>query len=205
MAEFGIRGIDLMEHAARGAANVAAEIAKGLAAGTGTIVIVCGTGNNGGDGWAMGRLLHERGHDVHMVSPRASRPGSDAALNEQRTRGLGLSVHSDIKTCEPGHLVIDAVLGTGLEGPVSGVSLTLIEAINSMGAPVLAVDIPSGLDANTGSPCNVAVRAVATATFAGVKVGMLEPHARMFTGDVHVIDIGVPRKLAKALAVDSST
>lgn len=189
-----------MERAAQGAAAVATELVQRGA----RIVIVCGTGNNGGDGWAMGRLLHEDGFDVHMVSRRASKGGSDAAVNEQTTRAIGVPVHEGLALCPVADLVIDAVLGTGLEHPVTGLSLDLIKAINAASAPVLAIDIPSGLDADTGLPRDVAVRATATATFAGMKVGMLQASAIAYTGKVYVIDIGVPNALALTLALKKS-
>ena len=199
IAQWGMRGIDLMERAAQGAMKVAVNlIQRG-----GQIGIVCGTGNNGGDGWAMGRMLYEDGWEVHMVSPRASREGSDAAANEQATRAIGIPVHKTLALCPEMDLLIDAVLGTGLEQAVTGVTLELIDAINAHDALVLAVDMPSGLNANTGLPCDVAVQAAATATFAGLKVGMLETCALAYTGEVHVIDIGMPRSLAESLSQSS--
>ena len=196
IAQWGMHGIDLMERAAHGATKVA----TGLIPHGGRIAIVCGAGNNGGDGWAMGRMLHEGGWEVHIVSPRSPKEGSDAAINEGAARAIGVPVHETRSLNPEVDLLIDAVLGTGLEHAVTGVSLELIDTINAHNAPVLSIDLPSGLNANTGLPCDVAVRATATATFVGLKIGMLKACALPFTGEVHVIDIGVPRSLAESLS-----
>lgn len=194
----GISGLELMERAAKGAADIAAAMVSPEA----HLLIVSGSGNNGGDGWAMARLLHERGCRVDVLAPKIARPGSDAAVNEQLARDMPIPVHTSASTCPDTDLVIDALLGTGLQSRVTGDTLDLIDWINALGAPALALDIPSGLDADSGRPRPRAVRALATATFVGLKVGMLQTGADAFTGTCHVIDIGVPRSLAESLSLD---
>ena len=97
--------------------------------------------------------------------------------------------------------VVDALLGTGLSRPVEGHLAAAIEALNRSGKPILALDLPSGLDADTGRPLGVAVRAEATATFVAPKLGFDAPGAAAYTGEVAVIDIGVPRRLLEPFLV----
>ena len=97
--------------------------------------------------------------------------------------------------------MVDGLFGTGLTRPVEGVLRTVIEAMNDSGKPILALDLPSGLDADTGIPLGVAVRARATATFVAPKLGFAAPGAEAYTGEVAVIDIGLPRRLLKPFLV----
>ena len=99
-------------------------------------------------------------------------------------------------------MIVDAVLGTGLDRPVTGSALELIQSINTAAAPVLAVDLPSGLDTDTGRPLGNAVQAMHTASFVGWKKGFLEPAAADFIGQVHVVDLGVPSSLTRPLSVE---
>jgi NAD(P)H-hydrate epimerase len=105
----------------------------------------------------------------------------DAAALAQRLRGAGW--------------LVDALLGTGLARPVTGTLKIVIEAMNQSGKPILAIDLPSGLDADTGQPLGIAVHATVTATFVGPKIGFLAPGASSYTGEVAVIEIGVPRRV----------
>ena len=166
----------------------------------GTVLIVCGSGNNGGDGWAMARQLHLAGHHVHVRASTPARAGSDAAVNETAAHAVGV-VCSDDGPLPIADLLVDALLGTGLDRPLTPHGVSCIDAMNAHQAQVLAVDLPSGLDANTGRPCPVAVQAGTTATFVGLKCGMLRPEAAPFLGQVHVLDIGVPPQTARRLAL----
>ncbi len=190
-SRYGIPGLVLMENAAAGAAEIAMEM---LDHG-GSIAVFCGPGNNGGDGWAMARHLHNAGHDVRVIARTLPREGSPAFTNATIAERMGLVVHTGPERLDAVDLIIDALLGTGIDREVTGLLLDDIHAINAADLPVLAVDLPSGMDADTGQPLGAAVRATATATFAGWKKGFLELEALRWTGDIHTIDIGAPLEL----------
>ena len=187
--EAGVPSIDLMERAAVGLARAVAEVAES----GGPICVVCGKGNNGGDGLAAARLLREEGWavDVLAVGDLLETEG-DARTNLERLPGAGP------EPFEPGRLegsgaIVDAVLGTGFEGtprePVAGA----IAAINGSDAPVVACDVPSGVNASTGEIEGEAVRAALTATFHGPKIGLYVAPGAFHAGEVRVLDIGIPR------------
>lgn len=189
--ELGIPGIVLMENAAR---NAAAEALTMMPAG-GRATILCGGGNNGGDGYAMARLLHNAGRQVTIFAARdpASLTG-DAAINAAIARQMGL-IFTDTPDLHDADILIDALLGTGFGGEVRQPLAGLIEAINAAGRPVLAVDVPSGLDCDTGKPAAATVRADVTVTFVAEKVGFAAPTAGPYLGRVVVADIGAPASL----------
>lgn len=192
---FGIPGIVLMENAARGVADLA-RLQLGAFHRPGRVLVACGRGNNGGDGWAAARHLANHGHDVRIISLGSPREGSDALINAGIAERMQLPVVSlEQDGIGEVDLVIDAIFGTGLDRAIDGGARALVEAINEHDAPVLAVDIPSGLDADTGMPLGTAIRAAWTASFMGYKAGFLQPGAFPFLGELHVIDIGVPREL----------
>lgn len=201
--QYGMSGLELMERAAVGATAIARTLLKPGA----SVLIACGSGNNGGDGWAMARLLHVQEYAVQVWAPAHARASTDAAVNEGRARALGIAVSNSPHLSDAAlnaALVIDALLGTGLDSLLRQDAINHIEAINAHGSPVLAIDLPSGMHADSGLGQPVAVRAHATATFAGLKIGMLQPHAARYTGTVHVVDIGIPPELARALTVAAS-
>jgi NAD(P)H-hydrate epimerase len=164
----GIPSKDLMERAGAGLARVTAAAATA----DGPIRIVVGKGNNGGDGLVAARLLREDGHEVDVLEP------GDLA---------------DPALLDGSAVVVDALLGTGFEGeprePVAGA----IRAINDAEAPVVACDVPSGVNASTGEISGDAVRADVTATFHGPKIGLFVEPGKTHTGSVEVIEIGIPR------------
>ena len=193
--EYGMMGVVLMENAAAGASELAAEMVP-----PGSLVaIACGPGANGGDGWAMARHLHNAGYEVNIVTLSAATGGPAAATNAMIAHKMGLRIEPSLEALTHADLIVDAVFGTGLDREVTGTLRDAIESINDSAAAVLAVDIPSGLDANTGSPTGVAVRADRTATFACWKAGFLELESLRWTGDIHTIDIGIPRELVERL------
>jgi hydroxyethylthiazole kinase-like uncharacterized protein yjeF len=186
--EEGVPSLELMERAAIGLARVAAE-----AAHTGPIRVVCGRGNNGGDGLAAARLLREDGRDVDVLAVGdLSEAKGDARENLERLRGEPPRPF-DAAALEGSGAIVDAMLGTGFEGeprePVAGA----IAAINDAPAPVIACDVPSGVNASTGQVEADAVRAEATATFHGPKVGLYVDPGKEHAGRIEVIDIGIPR------------
>lgn len=200
--EYGIPGVVLMENAARGAAAIAIDMLAETGGPNGRkILIVCGAGNNGGDGYAMARHLHNADSAIILMPLGEPRPGTDAAINREIYRKMGL--HEVGVTERPllprVDLLVDAMFGTGLDRPVTGLAADVIDWINASSARVLAVDVPSGLDADTGRPLGTVVRADQTATFAGLKRGFRSSDAAAFLGEVHVVDIGVPKELLERL------
>jgi ADP-dependent NAD(P)H-hydrate dehydratase / NAD(P)H-hydrate epimerase len=198
---FGTPGHVLMERAGKGATQVLLERFPQLRRKGRRVVVVAGKGNNGGDGLVMARLLKKRGLRTEVVLlGRAADVKGDAERNLRAYRRLRGALHEVTSAAEVDALatrlrgadaVIDAIFGTGLNSEVRGVQGAAIECINDCGAPVFAVDIPSGLDADTGRPLGCAVRANATATFAFAKVGqMLHPGVEL-CGHLEVIDIGI--------------
>lgn len=203
--EYGVPGVVLMENAGRGAAQVALEMLGDPFLRM--AVIFCGKGNNGGDGFVIARHLHNAGVGVRLVlafDPSGCDPDSDAGVNLRIAERMGLRFTIAVEKygflqaasfAKEADIVIDALLGTGLSGEVREPYLSLIRLINAEEKPVLAVDIPSGIDANTGCVLRAAVRATRTATFAGPKVGFTLADGPAHTGPVDVVDIGMPREL----------
>jgi NAD(P)H-hydrate epimerase len=199
--DFGVPGVVLMENAARGTAEVL--LALGI---HGPVVVCCGKGNNGGDGLALARHLDNRLVPVRvLLFAHPEEVGGDAAINLHILEKTG--VRLDVRNEDPLNLellrhdlaaadwVVDALFGTGLTGPLQTLFADVVRAINASSAHVLAVDIPSGLDADTGEPLGATVRAQHTVTFVAPKKGFASPAARSWIGHVHVVDIGAPRSL----------
>jgi NAD(P)H-hydrate epimerase len=200
--QYHIPGIVLMENAARAVAVCAWEL---LARRPGNVLILCGGGNNGGDGLAVARHLHNRGAIVHIgltVDPKTYQ--GDALLNWNIISAMNIPAkpfETSMLNDWPG-LIVDAIFGTGLSQPVRDPYPAIFAAINSSGIPVLAVDLPSGLDCDTGKPLGACIKATATLTLVAPKVGFSQPDAKQFLGDVVVGDIGCPRELVVAAAHD---
>jgi ADP-dependent NAD(P)H-hydrate dehydratase / NAD(P)H-hydrate epimerase len=185
--ERGIPSLDLMERAGEGLTAVIARQARG-----GRIAIVCGKGNNGGDGLVAARLLRVAGRDIEVlaVSPPESLRG-DAAEQLRRLPGAPPEPF-EARRLEGATVVVDAVLGTGSTGAPRDEAAAAIEAMTAAGAPVVAADVPSGVDASTGEVAGPAVRAAATATFHAAKVGLWVNPGKAHAGEVSVVDIGIP-------------
>ncbi|HZW29998.1 MAG TPA: NAD(P)H-hydrate epimerase [Isosphaeraceae bacterium] len=230
--ELGLPSLLLMENAGRGAAGWLAELAGALSPevhgrpfslpasmpgpdlprgpAPPRVLILCGPGNNGGDGGVVARHLDAWGFPVRVIwFARGDQLRGDAAVqwNILAKSGVAQSAWFDDHpgaAIDPAALLplladadwlVDGLLGTGLSRPVEGPLRTVIEAVNQSGKPIFALDLPSGLDADTGQPLGVAVRANATATFAAAKLGFNAPGAADYTGEVAIIDIGLPRRL----------
>ena len=195
--EIGIPGVALMENAGR---RVFEEANRMVGTSDGTVVVLSGKGNNGGDGFVVARHLINNGYEVKVyLVGKAEDVSGDAGVNLAVLRRMGIAVHElsgqdDVQTLHPiledAVLAVDALLGTGLKGEVKGLYASLISAAN--GSRVLSVDIPSGLDADTGHPLGAAVRAEKTVTFQYPKCGFKNPSAREFLGELIVADIGIP-------------
>ena len=188
--EFGISGNILMERAGEAAFNVLRDNwpeAKRIA-------VLCGIGNNGGDGYVIARLAHEQQLDITVMQVGdAARLQGDALAAMQRLEGVDVSpvsyAEQDLAQFD---VVVDALLGTGLSGEVRNPFMLAINAINQCAKPVLAVDIPSGLNADTGMPCGLAVQADCTITFIGMKQGLLTGEAADYCGRIVFDDLKLP-------------
>lgn len=201
MEDLGIPGILLMENAAIGIAAVAC----GMRPHSGPVAVLCGPGNNGGDGFAAARHLYNAGIDVRchlLVPPEAYAPGSDAGVNLQIARRIGISLRRDLGFAGA-RLLLDAIFGTGLQREVGPPYRAAIEAMNASGIPILAVDLPSGLDADSGEELGLAVRATATATMVAPKCGFYTGIGPVCVGRIHVVGIGIPPSLVERVRAGS--
>lgn len=227
---FGVPTLVLMENAGRGAAAVLAARARRLSESrpdaTGaaepplgdrppSVLVLCGPGNNGGDGGVLARHLDLWGFPVKILwCADPEQLQGDAAVQWTILQRSGLDQDS-WKSDRAGPFdqrldsllawadwVVDALLGTGLSRPLEGPLLQVIETVNRSGKPVLALDIPSGLDADRGVPLGIAVRARVTSTFVATKRGFQVEGAAEFTGEVVVVDIGAPGVLLEPFRVD---
>lgn len=206
--EIGLSSSVLMERAALAVAGCVKEYTTEKS----RIGVLCGTGNNGGDGAAVARLLKAEGFDVEILlfhaqlyqtenlSEAASEKGKNRYGTEEFLQQIKLARAYGVPVCEPEDtgrydIIVDALFGIGLSKPVEGGYAALLEQINRESHMVIAVDIASGLSATTGAVCGVALRADETVTFGAVKCGHLLYHGKEYTGRLRVADIGFPRSL----------
>ena len=203
IGELGVPAVVLMENAALGVVEALGE----RFAGATRIAVFCGPGNNGGDGLAVARHLVVRGWRPSVWVVHGGRPlGGDAARQLAICRALPLEVgevgdeeelRAALAAARGSDLVVDALFGTGLARPLTGLFAAAVEGICALGAPVLAVDLPSGLDASTHLPPGPHVAAALTVTFAALKVAHVVPPAALACGEVAVADLGVPASLVE--------
>lgn len=202
-----IPGLQLMETAGQGAAvMLRAQFADRIEDGVG---IVCGKGNNGGDGFVIARELAAKDIDVVVyLLAKTDAVSGDAATNLKRLVELKIPVievsdeesFSKIKSnLSRSGLLVDAILGTGLTSDVRGFFKLVIDFINNSGIPVFSVDIPSGLNSDTGQPCGTCIHAQGTATFAFPKIGHYTYPGAEYTGRLDIIDIGIPQAVVEAV------
>ncbi len=190
----GTPGIALMENAGRAVADAVAARFGGR-----RVLVVAGPGNNGGDGFVAARHLAEAGHDarVALVGDRAPLKG-DAARAAERWQGPTIAVSPELLA--GGDLVIvDALFGAGLDRPVDGLPRAVIEAMNAGSAPVIAIDLPSGVNGTTGAVMGVAVNASHTVTFFRRKIGHVLLPGRDLSASVEVADIGIPDRVLESV------
>lgn len=181
----GVPGIDLMERAG-------AAVANGVMLHhppRSRVAIVAGSGNNGGDGFVAARLLAERGYAVEVLRVGTSKLRGDAATAAQRWTGA--TVAATAARLMGADVIIDALLGAGLDRPVVGEARAMIDAMNAAPCPIHAVDLPSGINGTTGAVMGAAVRASDTVTFFREKPGHLLLPGRLHCGRIHVADIGI--------------
>jgi NAD(P)H-hydrate epimerase len=193
--QFGVPGIVLMENAALGAVAVARAMLQRTQRPA--VLILCGGGNNGGDGLAIARHLHNAGADIHIATTLdPARYTGDAGINWRIIQAMNLPrtlARPDLIRTRPWHLIIDAIFGTGLTHAPRPPFDELVAAVNAANTSVLAIDIPSGLDCDTGQPLGPVIRATRTVTFVAEKAGFAAPAAAPFLGQVHVAPIGCPQ------------
>ena len=209
---FGIPGRVLMENAGRGATQ--AFLHHIYREGPGRVGVLAGRGNNGGDGFVMARYLSQKHIDVTVFLLSASdKVGGDAAENLKLLKASNVKVveipdkeHFIARQSHMRHIPywIDALLGTGLKSDVKGYFREIIEFVNGLKRPVFAVDLPSGLNADTGQPCGVCIQASATATFAFAKIGHVVFPGAAYCGKVDVIDIGIPPAMAENAGIQQT-
>ena len=196
-----VPGVVLMENAGRGCGEVVISELKKL--GGRKVCVFCGTGNNGGDGFVIARHLKNSGLEVTVaLCSRVSKIKGDAEVNYKIACKMGIlikelepasdDIEKDIKTvagdCD---LIVDAIFGTGLSGELGGGFDRLINAINLLKKRIVAVDIPSGLDCDTGFALGTAIKAAITVTFAAAKKGFTNPISAEYTGEVYIASIGI--------------
>jgi NAD(P)H-hydrate epimerase len=199
--EFGVPGVVLMENAGRGVAELLLRIGV-----QGQVVVCCGRGNNGGDGFVIARHLDNAGVLVRvLLFAKPDELTGDAAINYHILARSGPS----IRIMAPSEFdaeqlrqelavadwIVDALFGSGLSGPLRPPFDQIVAMINAAAARILAVDIPSGLDSDTGQPLGPTIRAHHTATIAAMKHGFTQPAAQPWLGRVHVVEMGMPRRI----------
>lgn len=201
--EIGIPGLVLMENAAIG---VAEALGRSFPRAE-TVVILCGPGNNGGDGLALARHLEARGYRfaVYLITG-TSGVGGDAAAQLGMLERSGIDVvalgpddelDGALCACQRADLVVDALFGTGLSRPLGGHFARLVQGLGELGVPLLAVDVPSGIDGSVPEPPGEHLTAQVTVTFAAPKVAHVLPPARDAMGEVVVCDLGIPSWLVQ--------
>jgi NAD(P)H-hydrate epimerase len=215
--KLGIPGVVLMENAGRSAASVVLRLLHEemkLDPEKSTVAIFCGGGNNGGDGYVIARQLVNAGINIRIYAAvDRSKLIGDAAVNSIIAERMKLparelltaqQIDAAIPELETCNVFVDALLGTGFNGLVRPELAAVIELCNRL-APagsrrkVVAIDVPSGLDCDTGQPSNAVIRADVTVTFVAVKRGFLNPASRQYTGAMVVASIGAPAELLCAL------
>jgi NAD(P)H-hydrate epimerase len=198
--EYGFSSLVLMENAGRGTADVLCRLGIG-----GPVVVCCGKGNNAGDGFVIARHLDLRGHAVRvLVWAKPEEFLGDAAVNFHILTKTDVPIEFFDKRLEKAldgaAWIVDALLGTGASGEPRPPLDAVIDQLNAAAAPKLAVDLPSGLDCDTGRAARHTIRAAETCTFVAAKPGFFTPEAAAHVGRLHVLDIGVPRKLIERVA-----
>jgi NAD(P)H-hydrate epimerase len=209
----GIPGVVLMENAGRQVADAVLDLIEldlQLIPSDATVAVLCGGGNNGGDGYVIARHLHNQGARVRAYAFKAiDQLQGDAAVHARIVQRMGLVEAMDDQDAVlkhesqvlGSHVLVDALLGTGFAGgvrPEMARAIGLCLEAKQRGARVVAVDLPSGLDCDTGQPATPCVQADVTVTFVARKVGFDVPEAAEFIGEVIVADIGAPMELAES-------
>lgn len=212
--DHGVAGIVLMENAG----TACGERLRAIASASPSVVILCGGGNNGGDGFVIARHLHRAGGFVRVILlvPRERLHG-DAATSHSRAIDEGIEIQTITDAAKLGEaihcgqlagdasklsLIVDCMLGTGATGDPREPYATAIEASNQAQCTRVAIDIPSGLNGDTGVAGDPTFRADLTLTFVTAKIGMRNPDASAYLGEVEIVDIGLPIAMMRSLRGD---
>ena len=205
--QYGISGLVLMENAGRGAAERISEIHDDSS----PVCVLCGTGNNGGDGYVIARHLQLLGCDVRILSlVSLEKLSGDAAVNAKIAEKAKISITvanstDDLRSLiKDGETVVDCLLGTGATGEPRGLYGDAVRIANEKGGRRVAIDLPTGLDCDTGQPSAMTFRADLTITFVATKDGFACEDAKPYLGKVEVVGIGVPLLLLKQFGVVSA-
>jgi NAD(P)H-hydrate epimerase len=198
--KYGISTLVLMENAGKAVASAALKLLKKYRSKS--VAVFCGKGNNGGDGFVAARHLLTKGVDVDVfLLGNARELKNEAKINYEILKKLGYRISqlqnnqqlTDLKKkIRKYGLIVDALLGVGLDREVRGLTRKAIEILNSSKVSILAIDIPSGLDATSGMALGCAIRAVKTVTFIAAKKGLVTKEGSLYSGKVEVYDLGVP-------------
>ncbi|MBY0357503.1 MAG: NAD(P)H-hydrate dehydratase [Candidatus Obscuribacterales bacterium] len=204
-------GFVLMETAGLAASRSAIDLfgLEDTESGPAKITVLCGGGNNGGDGLVVARHLHRVGFEVVVFIVDSKNPSPENLLNRQILENVGLEAHilkeNDREmveaAIEESSLVVDALLGTGIDRPVEGLYADLINLVNENDCPIFSIDLPSGINSDTGQVMSVAIEADATITFTSIKPGLLCHPGANFAGEIELVDIGLP--LPEILSAES--
>jgi NAD(P)H-hydrate epimerase len=200
MEQYGMSGLVLMENAGRGAAEgIAAFLKRERGGDRLTVCILCGTGNNGGDGYVIARHLAILGYPIRIVSVvETEKLSGDAQVNARiaRKSGFSIAVATTVEDLEreiqDGQVMVDCLLGTGATGDPRGIYADAVRLANARQALRVAIDLPTGLDCDSGQPGNPTFQADLTITFVAEKAGFANDAAKPFIGKVQVVGIGVP-------------
>src|SRR3954464_5021567 len=205
--DIGIPSLVLMENAGR--QTVAAMEAMYGDLQERHVAVLCGRGNNGGDGFVVARTLAQRGVDVAVfLVGRVAEVRGDARINLEILGRLGLTVveiadsqawelhFSEVGDCT---LIVDAIFGTGLNAPIAGLFESVVTDINASGIPVVAIDLPSGLSADSCDPIGPSIQAALTVTLAAPKIPLVLPPAETHAGDIVIADIGIPAEVLETV------
>jgi len=198
--DFGIPGYTLMRRAGRAVIDVVEQYYPDIQ----SVLVLCGAGNNAGDGYVVARLAHARGLDVRVVSmvdPHKLQGDAKQAWQQWQECGETVAYHDGIAL--DADIIIDALLGTGLSREVEGDWKKLIHEVNQSGIEVISVDIPSGLNADTGAISGAAIDARRTVSFIGLKKGMFTGSGKACSGEISFYDLGVPPQVYDSVESDA--
>lgn len=200
--EYGVAGAVLMENAGRHVAARVVSLLEGVTGSRPTVLIICGQGNNGGDGLVAARHLQKAGVDVRVcLLGKSDDLRGDVKTNYRALRKCGVPIDENVSPDDlaldvaVAEVLVDAMLGTGVKGEVKGAVAHAVEIVNAARKPVLAVDMPTGISADTGQILGTAVRAAVTVTFGLPKVGLYCYPGRDCCGEIRIVDIGLPSPL----------
>lgn len=199
ITDYGIELLQMMENAGRSLAELTFRMLSDSPSKR-SVCVICGRGNNGGGGMVAARHLHNRGVDIHVI--RLTGELKDVSARQWSIlENMGLHNEPYFELSQAG-MILDALIGYGLQGDPRPEVAVWIEKVNAAGKPVLALDAPSGLDITSGMAGRPTVRADATMTLALPKVGLLNESARPYVGSLYLADISVPLELYRKMGLD---